>query len=86
MLIIAECSEANNRVLWAQQSRLTFIYIYTSIEFIPPTPGGKARVQNGVSGSLLGAVFEVVADKESEVLTNLSRGCIKGNLLQLPGW
>ena len=32
----------------------------------------KARVQNGVSGSFLGAVFEVVAGTKSEVWTNLS--------------
>ena len=45
----------------------------------------KARVQNGVSGSLLGAVFEVVAGTKSEVWTNLSGSFIKGDLLQLPG-
>ena len=33
-------------------------------------PGGKARVQNGVSGSFLSSVIEVVADKKSEVWTN----------------
>ncbi len=55
------------------------------IKFVPPTPGGKARVQNGVSCSFLGAVFEVVADKESDVWTNLSCSFIKGDLLQLPG-
>ena len=43
------------------------IYIY--IKFVPPIPGGKARVQNCVSGSCLGAVFKVMADEESEVWT-----------------
>ena len=57
---IAERSEANNRVLWAQQSQLAFICIIrTSIKFTRLSPGGKARVQNGVSGSFLGAVFKV---------------------------
>ena len=42
------------------------MYVRMSIEFVPPFSGGKARVQNGVSGSFLGAVFEVMADEESE--------------------
>ena len=59
-----------------------YIYIYmymyvvisirrTFISFARPSPGGKARVQNGVSGSFLGAIFEVVAGTKSEVWTNL---------------
>ena len=76
---IAEHSEANNRVLWAQRSQLAFIsiylYIYISIylyfyKVCSHLP--KARVQNGVSGSFLGAVFEVVAGTKSEVWINLS--------------
>ena len=61
------------------------VYITIYIKFVPPTPGGKARAQNGVSGSFLGAVFEVVADEETEIWTNLSCSFIKGGLLQLPG-
>ena len=74
-IIIAERSEANNRVLWAQQSQLAFISIYTYVRTyvrLSLDPEGKARVQNGVSGSFLGAVFEVVAGTKSEVWTNLS--------------
>ena len=43
-----------------------YIYIYLSIRTyvrLSLTPEGKARVQNGVSGSFLGAIFEVVAGK-----------------------
>jgi len=72
LAIIAERSEANNSVLWAQQSQLAFIYIYISIKFACTSPGGKARVQKSVSGSLLGAVFEVIAGTKSEVWINLS--------------
>ena len=32
----------------------------------------KARVQNGVSGSYMDAVFELVAHEESEIWTSLS--------------
>ena len=46
--------------------------VRTSIKFTLLSPGGKARVQNGVLGSFLGAVFEVVAGTKSEVWTNLS--------------
>ena len=46
-----------------------YIYVRMSIEFVSHFSGGKARVQNGVSGSFLGAVFEVMADEESEVWT-----------------
>ena len=53
-------------MLWAQQSQLAFIYIYMYVRMTMGdnwAPEGKARVQNGVSGSFLGAVFEVVASK-----------------------
>ena len=88
--VIAECSEANNGVLWARQSQLAFIYKYinihkVSVSPIPRASGGKARVQNGVSGCCSGAVFEVIADEESEVWINLSCSFIKGGLVQLPG-
>ena len=61
-----------------------YIYIYTYDYKVCLTlaPGDKARVQNGVSGSFLSAVFK---DKESEVWTNLSCSFIKGGLLQFPG-
>ena len=32
-----------------------------------PASGGKPRVQNGVSGIFMDAVFEVVAQKEAEI-------------------
>ena len=69
--VIAERSEANDRVLWAQHSQLAFIYIYLYFYKVC-SHLRKARVQNGVSGSFLGAVFEVVAGTKSEVWTNLS--------------
>ena len=69
--LVAERSEANNRVLWAQQSQLAFIciyiYFYGVCSHLP-----KARVQNGTSGSFLGAVSEVVVGKKSAVWINLS--------------
>ena len=52
--MVAERSEANNRVLWAQQSQLVFISIYTYVRTyvrLSLDPEGKARIQNGVSGS-----------------------------------
>ena len=73
--IIAERSEANNRVLWAQHSQLAFIYIYIYIYisiYKVCSHLRKARAQNGVSGSFLDAVFEVVEGTKSEVWTNLS--------------
>ena len=78
MLVIAERSEANNRVLWAQHSQLAFIYIYIIYIYIyisiykVCSHLRKARAQNGVSGNFLDAVFEVVAGTKSEVWTNLS--------------
>ena len=43
-----------------------YLYFYKVFLHLP-----KARVQNGISGSFLGAVFEVVAGTKSEVWTNL---------------
>ena len=41
--------------------------IYLSV----PSPGATARVQNGVSGSYMDAVFKLVAHHESESWTSL---------------
>ena len=90
-VIIAERSEANNRDLWAQQSQLAYIYIYI---YIFPYgrclsrlggPGAATRVQNGVSGSYMDAVFELVAPEDSDVWTNLPHPFTREGLLQLPG-
>ena len=42
----------------------------------------KARVQNGVSGNYMDAVFELVVHEESEIWTCLSYSFTKGGLLQ----
>ena len=45
-ILIAERSEANNRVLWAPQSQLAFIYIYRCLYFYKVCSHlPKARVQ-----------------------------------------
>ena len=44
-------------------------------------PSIKACVQNGVSGSYMGAVFELVARKEFEIWTGLPRSFAKEGLL-----
>ena len=44
----------------------------------------KAHVQNGVSGSYMDAVFELVAHEESEIWTSLPHSFTKEGLLQLP--
>ena len=46
---------------------------------------GGARVQNGVSGSYIDAVFELVAHEESDSWTSLPHSFTKEGLLQLPG-
>ena len=50
-------------------------------------PTVKACVQNGISGSYMDAVFELVAREESEIWTSLPHSCrfTKEGLLQLPG-
>ena len=93
--LVAERSEANNRDLWAQQSQLASIYIYIYIYiYIFPYgrclsrlggPGAATRVQNGVSGSYMDAVFELVAPEDSDVWTNLPHPFTREGLLQLPG-
>ena len=91
--LIAERSEANNRDLWAQQSQLASIYIYIYIYIFPygrclsrlGGPGAATRVQNGVSGSYMDAVFELVAPEDSDVWTNLPHPFTREGLLQLPG-
>ena len=47
--------------------------------------GATARVQNGVSGSYMDAVFELVAHEESESWTSLPHSFTKEGLLQLLG-
>ena len=44
----------------------------------------KAHVQNGISGSYMDAVFELVAQEESETWINLPHSFTKEGLLQLP--
>ena len=86
--IIAERSEANNRDLWAQQSQLASIYIYFHMGDVCHAwggPGAATRVQNGVSGSYMDAVFELVAPEDSDVWTNLPHPFTREGLLQLPG-
>ena len=87
--LIAECSEANNRDLWASESQLAFIsiYIYIIYVYICICPsrfpglggggGGKPRVQNGDSDSYMDAVFELLAQKEAEIWTSLLHRFIK---------
>ena len=53
--------------------------IYLSV----PSPGATARVQNGVSGSYMDAVFKLVAHHESE--KSIPHSFTKEGLLQLPG-
>ena len=43
----------------------------------------KARVQNGVPGSYMDAIFKLVVHEESEIWTSLSHSFTKGGLLQL---
>ena len=45
----------------------------------------KARVQNGVCGSYIDAVFELVAHEESEIWTSVSYSFTKEGILQLSG-
>ena len=77
--LIAECSEANNRDLWASESQLAFIYfyIYISVHHAFPASGGKPRVQNGDSDSYRDAVFELLAQKEAEIWRSLLHRFIK---------
>ena len=42
-------------------------------------------MQNGVSGSYIDAVFELVAHEESDSWTSLPHSFTKEGLLQLPG-
>ena len=48
-------------------------------------PRATARVQNCVSGSYMEAIFELVANEESEIWTSLPHSFTKEGLLQLPG-
>ena len=75
-LIFAERSEANNRDLWASESQLAFI-ICISVRHAFPALGGRPRVQNGVSGIFMDAVFEVVARKEAEICSILLHRLLK---------
>ena len=45
----------------------------------------KARVQKGISGSYMDAVFELVVHEKSEIWTGLSHRFAKRGLLQLLG-
>ena len=76
-MLIAECSEANNRDLWASESQLAFMYFYISVRHTFPASGGKPCVQNGASGIFMDAVFEVMAQKEAEIWTVLLHRSIK---------
>ena len=68
--VFAECSQANNRDLWASESQLAFIYFYIYILYIIisvrhafTASGGKPRVQNGDSDGYTDAVFELLPRK-----------------------
>ena len=41
------------------------------VTFCPGGPGVMAHVQNGISGSYMDTVFELVAHEESEICTSL---------------
>ena len=45
----------------------------------------KARVQNGISGSYMDAIFELVVHEKPEIWASLPYSFIKEGLLQLPG-
>ena len=62
-------------------------YTYTwSVSVFAPPPGFTvtARVQDGVSGSYMDAVFELVAHEESEIWTSLPHNFTNEDLPQLP--
>ena len=62
-MLIAERSEANNRLLCAQQSQLAFIYIYLSIRpYVRTTKFGPPRAKHVFKMASL-AVFWVPSSK-----------------------
>ena len=87
LCVIAEHSKANNRNLWVSIS--TNVYISPrSVSHASPAPGGKARVQNGASGTCnyVDAVFELLAHNGLENWASLSCSFTKGRLtVQLLG-
>ena len=77
--LIAKRSEANDCNLWASESQLVFTYNFfcISVSHAFLASGGKPHVQNGVLGSYMDAVFEVVAQKEAEIWTILLHRLLK---------
>ena len=80
--IIAEHSEDNNHDLcMGSESQLAFVCSDFSQVLSQGAPGATARVQSGVSGSYMDAVFKLMAHEKCEIWTSLPHSFTKEGLL-----